>query len=221
MNEELRSTQDWQQHSAAIVIFLVWLELMMLVGRFPIFGLYVQMFTKVAVNFAKFLMAYICLIVAFALSFCVLFPSYKPFNMPFTILKTIVMMSGELEFEDIFYNNGVAPKYPVTAHIMFVAFVLLITVILTNLMAGLAVNDIRGLQASAGLDRLSRQAELVSRLESLFFSKVLRRLPKRILHICQRSALLRTSPWHLNYSIKPNDPRERRVRKLLSWQWFY
>lgn len=47
MNEELRSTHEWQQHAAAIVIFLVWLELMMLVGRFPIFGLYVQMFTKV------------------------------------------------------------------------------------------------------------------------------------------------------------------------------
>lgn len=160
-------------------------------------------------------MAYICLIIAFALSFCVLFPSYRPFNMPFTILKTIVMMSGELEFEDIFYNNGVAPKYPVTAHVMFVAFVLLITIILTNLMAGLAVNDIRGLQASAGLDRLSRQAELVSRLESLFFSKVLRRLPRRILHICQRSALLRTSPWHLNFSVKPNDPREKRVRRVV------
>lgn len=47
MNEKVRATHDWQQHSAAIVIFLVWLELMMLVGRFPIFGLYVQMFTKV------------------------------------------------------------------------------------------------------------------------------------------------------------------------------
>lgn len=36
---------EWQFHVAGIVIFLVWLELMMLVGRFPIFGLYVQMFT--------------------------------------------------------------------------------------------------------------------------------------------------------------------------------
>ncbi|CAM6031337.1 unnamed protein product, partial [Sphagnum compactum] len=35
----------WQHHVAAIAIFLVWLELMMLVGRFPIFGLYIQMFT--------------------------------------------------------------------------------------------------------------------------------------------------------------------------------
>lgn len=36
---------NWQHHVAAVVIFLAWLELMMLVGRFPIFGLYVQMFT--------------------------------------------------------------------------------------------------------------------------------------------------------------------------------
>jgi hypothetical protein len=61
-------------------VFLVWLELMMLVGRFPIFGLYVQMFTKVAVNFAKFLLAYSCLILAFALSFCILFPNYDAFE---------------------------------------------------------------------------------------------------------------------------------------------
>lgn len=42
----IQSVPIWQHHVAAIVIFLVWLELMMLVGRFPIFGLYVQMFTK-------------------------------------------------------------------------------------------------------------------------------------------------------------------------------
>lgn len=43
---DLMYVPKWQHHVAAIVIFLVWLELMMLVGRFPIFGLYVQMFTK-------------------------------------------------------------------------------------------------------------------------------------------------------------------------------
>lgn len=42
----LEAVPVWQYHVAAIVIFFVWLELMLLVGRFPIFGLYVQMFTK-------------------------------------------------------------------------------------------------------------------------------------------------------------------------------
>lgn len=37
---------EWLYHVAGIVIFFLWLELMMLVGRFPMFGLYIQMFTK-------------------------------------------------------------------------------------------------------------------------------------------------------------------------------
>lgn len=46
ISSDIKSVPVWQHHVAGIVIFLVWLELMMLVGRFPIFGLYVQMFTK-------------------------------------------------------------------------------------------------------------------------------------------------------------------------------
>lgn len=129
-----------------------------------------------------------------------------------TLLKTITMMAGELEFEDIFYGDT-AILYPVTAHGMFVAFVLLVTVILTNLLVGLAVSDIQGLQASAGLDRLSRQAELVARLESLFFSRLLRKAPRGIILLCQRSALLRTSRYHLQFCIRPNDPRDTRLPK--------
>ena len=67
----------WQHHAAAIGVFLVWGELMLMVGRLPTFGIYVQMFTTVARNFFRFLAAYFCLLVAFALSFSVLFPNYQ------------------------------------------------------------------------------------------------------------------------------------------------
>ncbi|KAJ6639240.1 Transient receptor potential channel pyrexia [Pseudolycoriella hygida] len=157
-SSDITTVPVWQHHVAAIVIFLVWLELMM------------------------------------------------------TLLKTVTMMAGELEFEDIFYN-GPPIQYPVTAHAMFFAFVLLVTVILTNLLVGLAVSDIQGLQASAGLDRLTRQAELVARLEGLFFSKLLRKAPSSIILLCQRSALLRTSRYHLQFCIRPNDPRDKRLPK--------
>ncbi|XP_034107752.1 transient receptor potential channel pyrexia [Drosophila albomicans] len=204
---DLLTVPKWQHHVAAVVILLVWLELMMLVGRFPIFGVYVQMFTKVAVNFAKFLLAYICLLIAFGLSFAVLFNDYPAFeNITWCFLKSFTMMSGELEFEDIFYGDY-AVKYPVTAHIIFLSFVLLVTVILTNLMLGLAVSDIQGLQVSATLDRLVRQAELVSRLESFFFSRLLRNAP--LVHYCKRKALLRTSRDKLQFTVRPNDPRDR------------
>lgn len=204
---DLLAVPMWQHHVAAVVILLVWLELMMLVGRFPIFGVYVQMFTKVAVNFGKFLLAYICLLIAFGLSFAVLFNDYPAFeNITWSFLKSFTMMSGELEFEDIFYGDY-AVKFPVTSHIIFLSFVLLVTVILTNLMLGLAVSDIQGLQQSASLDRLVRQAELVSRLESFFFSRLLRNAP--LVHYCKRKALLRTSRDQLQFTVRPNDPRDR------------
>ena len=72
-------------------LFLVWGELMLMIGRLPTFGIYVQMFTTVAKNFAKFLAAYFCLLVAFALCFCVLYPNYQSFNVPFpaAVVKTL------------------------------------------------------------------------------------------------------------------------------------
>lgn len=210
-----RNFHAWQHHVAAIGIFLTWVELMMIVGRFPIFGLYVQMFTTVAVNFSKFLAAYLCLLIAFSLSFSVLFPNYPAFkNVWLSFIKTIMMMSGELEYEDI-YHGDFTVVYPGTAHVIFFAFVLLVTVILTNLMVGLAVNDIQGLQQSAGLDRLVRQAELVAHLESILFSRLLRWLPRRLLASFYQHALLLKSQYQWALYIKPNDPREERIPRNL------
>lgn len=97
----------------------------------------------VAMNFAKFLMAYSCLLIAFGLSFGVLFANYRSFKIIILgLLKTVIMMSGELEFEDIFYGSCNV-LYPGTSHIIFFLFVMLVTVILTNLLVGLAVSDIQ------------------------------------------------------------------------------
>ncbi|KAL3285556.1 hypothetical protein HHI36_000086 [Cryptolaemus montrouzieri] len=204
----------WQHHVAAIGIFLTWLELMMIVGRFPTFGLYIQMFTTVSINFVKFMAAYFCLLLAFALSFGVIFANYNSFKkLPLVLIKVIVMMSGELEYEDIFFDDTQPIKFPLTAQIMFLAFVVLVTIILTNLMVGLAVSDIQGLQQSAGLDRLVRQAELVAHLESMLFSRLLVCIPNKFMKFFHRQSLLLKSQYHWALYIRPNDPRETRIPK--------
>ncbi|KMQ95161.1 transient receptor potential channel pyrexia [Lasius niger] len=190
---------------------------MIVVGRFPMFGIYVQMFTQVSINFIKFLAAYVCLIVGFSLGFNVLHKNYKSFaNPPISLLKTVIMMSGELEFEDIFFDKKAPLVYPGTAHLMLLSFVILVTVILTNLMVGLAVSDIQELRRCAGLDRLVRRAELVAHLENMLFSKLLDHAPAcRIIQACRRSALLLHPPYHCALHIRPNDPRERRLPREL------
>lgn len=208
----IKPADDWQHHVAALGILLVWIELMMVVGRFPMFGLYVQMFTQVSINFFKFLGAYMCLIIGFSLGFSVLHRKYKSFQNPFiALLKTIIMMSGELEFEDVFFDKDVKLEYPGTSHLMLLAFVVLVTIILTNLMVGLAVSDIQELRRCAGLDRLVRRAELVAHLESLLFSKLLDYAPRKIVRACRSGALLLHLPHHCAIHIRPNDPREKRL----------
>ncbi|XP_066598599.1 uncharacterized protein [Prorops nasuta] len=208
--------QTWQHHIAALGILLSWVELMMVVGRFPTFGLYIQMFTQVSINFFKFLGAYVCLIIGFSLGFTVLHKNYKSFSNPLIgFLKTVVMLSGELEFEDVFFDEESPILYSGTAHLMLLSFVILITIILTNLMVGLAVSDIQKLQRSAGLDRLVRRAQLVSYLENMLFSKLLDYAPKKIIRAFRTGALLLRPPHHCAIHIRPNDPRENRLPREL------
>ena len=208
--------EGWLHHVAALGVLLVWVELMIVVGRFPMFGIYVQMFTQVAINFFKFLGAYMCLIIGFSLGFSVLLDNYKSFENPLVgLLKTIIMMSGELEFEDVFFDKDAPILYPGTTHLMLLAFVVLVTIILANLMMGLAVSDIQELRRCAGLDRLVRRAQLVAHLENLLFSKLLDYAPSKIVRACRSGALLLHLPHHCAIHIRPNDPREKRLPKDL------
>ncbi|XP_012243698.1 transient receptor potential channel pyrexia-like isoform X2 [Bombus impatiens] len=179
----------WQHHIAAVSILLIWIVLMMVVGKFPMFGLYIQMFTQVSINFFKFLGAYIFLIIGFSLGFNVLLKN-DSFKYPLiALLKSIVMMSGELEFEDIFISTEAPIEY--------------------------SVSDIQELRRCAGLDGLVRRAELVAHLEHMLFSKFLDHAPNAIMKACRRGALLLHPPHYCAIYIRPNDPREKRLPQEL------
>lgn len=73
----------------------------------------------------------------------------------------------------------------------------------------------QALQESAGLDRLVRQTQLVAHLESMLFSSLLSCVPQQLMSVLRWGALLTAS--HLRtLNIRPNDPRENRVRNYLN-----
>lgn len=181
---------------------------------FTVFGLYVQMFTTVAANIAKFLAAYMSLIIGFSLGLSVLYPDTESLaSLPFSLVTTVVMMTGELEYSKYFYEDH-RPEYPITTLIVFLAFLLFIVVVLMNLLVGLAVSDIQGLRKSAGLDRLVRQTRLIARMESIVFSPWLNQLPcwfdARTRKFLQRKILVVPPSHHRVYIVRPNDPRDNR-----------
>ncbi|XP_065335721.1 transient receptor potential channel pyrexia-like [Cloeon dipterum] len=181
----------------ATAVLSGWFNLMILIGQHPYFGAYVEMYTCVLKEMSKLLMAYCCMLIGFAISFHVLFESKAESfsSIGKSLVKILVMMTGELEFEDLFEKSEnktaetdssssivVRFQYPnketaknlamdtvdveVLAYIIFVVFLLLVTVVLMNLLVGIAVHDIHGLRASAVVSRLQQQANLIGYIET-------------------------------------------------------
>ena len=110
------------------------------------------MFFKVLWSFFSFLSWYGLFIIAFGLSFYIMLhedennvqdageDKYEYFNTTFlSVVKTMTMFVGELEFSDIPVNLD-SFLMPVN-YLFFLTFVFLIVVVLMNFLNGLAVSD--------------------------------------------------------------------------------
>ncbi|KAG7168005.1 Transient receptor potential cation channel subfamily A member 1-like 7 [Homarus americanus] len=169
---------EWQHHLASWLMLVMWTECMLLIGRFPNCGIYVVMFTRVAKVFLRIFLIYFCLLLAFSAAFYVALHYSKEqkedcdtedlvFSSPvLTFVKTITMMIGELDFDDDFVRG--LGHLVISGHVIFLLFVILVSIILSNLLVALAVNDVQGLRNSAHLERLIKQTELVFHMEKNF-----------------------------------------------------
>ncbi|CAL7934148.1 unnamed protein product [Xylocopa violacea] len=171
-----RHPPQWVLHSISLAILLVWMQMMLLVGRLPMCGYYALVFSTVLKNILKVLLAFVCLIVGFAFSFAVLFHGNDQFRNSWrAVVKTVVMMMGEYEYGALFSDEKNESSFlPATSRVVFLAFVMLASIVLMNLMIGLAVNDIQGLEKEGHIRQLLKQAEFVGHLERLTSHEIFR-----------------------------------------------
>ena len=196
-----------EKHVAAISIFFAWVELMMLLGRFPVLGVYILMFTKVAKSIIKFLFAFSSLLIGFSIAFGIIFGNIPAFqSFPASLVKTLMMMIGEIDYGTLVEGNGT--KMPVLGYISLVAFLFLVPIILANLLIGLAVSDLPDLSRQGKIRRLSKQASYLQAYELLIlFFKELRCFPHLVRIVLSNLAKIKSK-----VTIFPNKRHSKRLR---------
>jgi hypothetical protein len=165
---------------SSVFILSSWAELFLLIGRHPCLATKVEMFMIVLWNFILFFVMYCIAIIAFALSFYSLFhysgsaiesgeggdADDNFFRNPgMSILKTIVMMTGEFDTASIPFESSFG-----TSHFAFVLFIFLIPIVLYNLLIGLAVSDIQAIKNDAEVVGYIARLKLLLYIETMFQS---------------------------------------------------
>ncbi|CAL4128116.1 unnamed protein product [Meganyctiphanes norvegica] len=190
----------WQQSVGSISLIFAWVRFMLFTGQFPSTGVYVLMFTTVAKNVLKFLLMYLFILIAFALGFFVLLRSEEsPFTNPaMAFLTSLVMMTGELDYESTFLSS----KHPLVIYFILIGFILLVYIILSNLLVGLAVSDMSAIQQRSEVLRLSRQVELMVQMEGLFHSRLIPHWLQT--HFLNTFSITKGLPFMTNFEVYPN-----------------
>ncbi|KAJ6646569.1 Transient receptor potential channel pyrexia [Pseudolycoriella hygida] len=209
----------WQNHVAAFAVLLGWTNLMLMMGQLPDFGVYVAMYTKVQVEFGKLFMAYSGILIGFSISFCVIIPDSPIFSNPImAFISVLVMMTGEEDL--IILTNDPDRIDPpllneISGQVIYILFIVFVTVILMNLLEGIAVNDIEELKKTAELSRLVRQTELIHYIESALFKRY---LPSWLRKIINNHALVSPQSYRAVLCVKPLNPDEKRLPKEILMQ---
>lgn len=140
----------------AIIILLTFGNIILLTGSlsFMSFAIHLEMLQIVTINFMKSLLLYANILIAFALCFYILLHEKmdaekndkndndeneinKFSNVFLTMGKIVIMMTGEFDASNIkFSANSLL-------YLVFFMFLFLVSIILMNLLNGLAVNDIQ------------------------------------------------------------------------------
>ena len=97
--------------------------------------------------------------------------------------------------------------FPGTAQLFVFLFIFLVSIILMNLLVGLAVSDIQGLSKSAKLEQLLQQVELINIMESWLHSPIFFVLPEML-------------KMFLRHKLQGLDGRYNRYKKNFSLQQY-
>lgn len=152
----LRSTYCSVGMMAAFLTFTFLIE------KLNIFGLYVLAFRRTILNSAKFLPVFLVIYVGFVLSFRTRTAaniSYFNDTTSSSLIKGLTMMLGDFKTDQMGLHNSVVN------YLLYLLFIVLVSIIVLNLFVGIAVGEVSTVLAEATVQQISIRIIFVLKLQ--------------------------------------------------------
>ena len=162
-----------KQHLGSWALFFGWIEVTLLIGRFPLVGVLIHMSLQVIKQLLVCMLIFFPVMIAFGLAFHVLLRSNPEFeNSIGAVLKVLTTMAGEFEYYDNFaWDATIIDKAYVSVQLLFILLFGFLTIIIMNLLIGLTVTKLDDLSRKAEIIRLEKMVTLISSNHELFLSR--------------------------------------------------
>lgn len=180
-------SDSWRRIFAASTILLIAIEIFLLAGSLPFwsFSCHYVMLRTVTLSFLKSLSLYAIILLAFSLSFFTLLHEpptesdemtngqtnenneedsgdFNKFNsVGLSIMKTLVMSTGEFDVASINF------KLNSFSYIIFITYLFIVSIVLLNLLNGLAVSDTQAIKSEAELTNFIRRSQVLARYDGV------------------------------------------------------
>ena len=157
-------------HLAAWMVFFVWINLILYLGKLQVIGIYIFMALDVFMTMVFVLLTFCPFFAAFTFGFYILLESNEGFeSYTRTLVRSIAMMAGEFNFDDYFDFEAVekSGSRNYSTQVMFVFFVIIISLIVMNLLIALTVSKIDSLKKKGKLLQVKRIIKDVTSLSSM------------------------------------------------------
>ncbi|UJR20085.1 hypothetical protein I4U23_023217 [Adineta vaga] len=157
----IRCSTQWM--TGGIGLLSVWTSLLLVVMNGIKFGKYGLLFITVFTTFLKFIAVYIFIWIGYILAFYMICKDIMEQFLPFNFIpKLLVMFIGEYDMDSIFFsnNNQLMPGAE-GALILYSAFIFTMFIVMSNIMGGLAVADVKEFRLNAKREHLRSRIDVI------------------------------------------------------------
>ncbi|CAF0838547.1 unnamed protein product [Adineta ricciae] len=159
----------YQYDFGALGVASVWTVLLLVFVNSLKLGKYGLLFITIFLTFLKFCFIYVFIWIGYLFAFHMLLTQNPSFETVLTsIPRMIAMLTGEFNFENLFYPEGEPIRGSTMAKVIFSTFVFVVHICVMNILIGLAVSDVNDFQMNAKRENLRSRIRTVLNFQAKF-----------------------------------------------------